>query len=295
MKPSGDPTMTEPVSPEVLQRYYRLGWERRWLSRLNRDGVPGDAGYKLRLRRTLDLVRAPGDRPFRVLDAGCGVGIYAVHLLRRFPHATLLGIDLSPLQLSAAADLAKQFHVSDRAEFQAMDLTSPTLEANLTGGWDVILIPEVLEHLPQPAPVLKTLRNRLAPGGQMIISVPQWTPDDPGEPWLYHRVLTGGPHFDNIESRDRTALPEGEVYTYYHRHYRVNEMEALVSEAGLEVRRRQTVFWQRPAKLTAWHWKMMDYLLRRTAWGWIDRGLQALGGSEWAHNLIWDCQVPGRL
>jgi 2-polyprenyl-3-methyl-5-hydroxy-6-metoxy-1,4-benzoquinol methylase len=286
--------MTEPVSAEILRRYYHIGWERRWLARLNEEGVPGDAGYKLRLRRTLDLVRPPFNRPFRVLDAGCGVGIYSIHLARRFPLAHVLGIDLSPLQVSAATDLAVKLDVSSRVTFKAMDLTSPNLAADCEGDWDVILIAEVLEHMPQPGPVLKALRSLAAPGAQVIISVPQWTPDDPGEPWIYHRVLTGGANMDNVESRDPATLPIGEMYTYYHRHYRPMEMQTLLTDAGLEVQRHKTVFWQRPARLQGAHWRACDYLLRRTAWGWLDRMLQALGGTEWAHNLLWDCRVPGK-
>lgn len=287
--------MSELISPEALQRYYHVGWERRWLSRLNKSGVPGDAGYKLRLRRTLDLVRPPFNRPFRVLDAGCGVGIYSIHLARRFPLAHVLGIDLSPLQVSAATDLAIKFDVSSRVQFKAGDLTSPSLGAGCEGDWDVILIAEVLEHVPQPGPVLKTLRSLAAPGAQVIISVPQWTPDDPGEPWIYHRVLAGENDLGNVESRDLSTLPPGEVYSYYHRHYRSAEMEALLSEAGFEIRRRQAVFWQRPAHLDGASWKALDYVLRRTAWAWVDSALQSLGGREWSQTLLWDCRLPGKL
>lgn len=286
---------TEPVSPEDLRRYYDVGWERRWLARLNTRGVPGDAGYKLRLKRTMDLVRSPRHEPFRILDAGCGVGIYAVHLARRFPRASVLGIDLSPVQIEAATDLAIQFHVSDRVSFRVGDLTSPNLDTEFEKGWDVILLAEILEHLLDPAPTLKRLRSLLAPDGQMIISVPQWTPEDPGEPWIHHRVLTGGPNMDNVESRDPATLPRGEMYTYYHRHYRPVEMQTFLTHAGLEVQRHEAVFWQRPARLHGVLWRTCDYFLRRTAWGWLDRMLQVLGGAEWAHNLLWDCRGPGKL
>src|SRR2546426_8245398 len=94
-----------------------------------------------------------------------------------------------------------------------------------------------------------------------------------------------------FESRDRTFLPPGEVYTYYHKQCRPTEMESLLTGAGLEIRRFRTVFWQRPVWLTGVGWRTLDYLLRRTAWRWLDRGLQALRGSECAHNLLWDCSV----
>ena len=285
--------MTEPISPELLRRFYAAGWERRWLAWLNDHGVPGDTGYRLRLERTLALMRVPPTRPFRVLDAGCGVGIYAVQAARRFPGSRVLWIDLSPAHVAAATELAVRWNVSGRVTFQVMDLTNPNLASSLEGGWDVILLAETLEHLLQPAPVLSHLQCLAAPGGQILVSVPQQTPDERGESWVYHRVLTGRPNLESVEARDPATLPAGEVYTYYHRHYRPAEMEALFTQVGLAIRGRHTVFWQRPAHLTAWPWKVLDDLIGRTAWSWLDRTAQALGGSAWAQTLLWECQVLG--
>jgi len=285
------PDLVPGVAPEVLRKYYEVGWERRWLAWLNDEGVPGDAGYKLRLKRTLDLVRPPRGGPFRMLDAGCGVGIYTVQCARRFPHATLFGVDMSGSQLEAAAALAKQFHVDTRVRFQVCDLTSRAFDQEVGGDWDVVLVAEVLEHLPDPLPVLKKIRDVTAPGGQVIISVPQLTPDEQEGAWVYHRVLTGKPDFDSVESMDRHALPPGEIFTYYHRHYRPDEMRRLLADAGLAVAGVGTVFWQRPRRCAAVWWRGMEYLVRRTAWTWLDHAMLGFTGSEWGHNLLWDCRV----
>lgn len=286
--------MTPPqVTPETLNKYYQVGWERRWLSWLNQEGLPGDAGYKLRLRRTLDwIARAPHDR-FRVLDAGCGVGIYTVQCARRFPHATCMGLDLSDSQVEAAASLANQFHVGDRIRFQTCDLTTTALESYEPHVWDVVIMTEVLEHLTDPSAVLRRIRNLVAPGGQVLISVPQYVPDDTDSGWIYHRVLSGGTNFDSVESMNPATLPKGEVYTYYHRHYRYDEMRKLLQEAGFEPRRFRTVFWQKPKERTGVVWSGLDYLVRRTAWKWLDAAMLGMTGSEWGHNLLWDCRVAG--
>lgn len=287
--------MMPQVSSDTLNKYYQIGWERRWLSWLNHEGLPGDAGYKLRLRRTLDwITRAPYDR-FRVLDAGCGVGIYTVQCARRFPYATCLGLDLSANQMEAAASLAKQFHVSNRIRFQMCDLTTTALESHEQQVWDVVILTEVLEHLPDPLPVLRRIRNLIAPGGQVLISVPQYTPDDTDSGWIYHRVLNGGAHLDAVESMDPATLPNGEVYTYYHRHYRYEEMQGLLQEAGFEPRRFRTVFWQKPKARAGVLWNGSDYLVRRTAWKWFDAAMLHLTGPEWGHNLLWDCRVAEGL
>ena len=286
--------MMQSVSSETLNKYYQVGWERRWLSWLNQEGLPGNAGYKLRLRRTRDLIaRTPHDR-FRLLDAGCRVGIYTVQCARRFPYATGLGLDLSASQMGAATALAKQFHVNDRLRFETCDLTTTALESYEQHAWDVVLVTEVLEHLTDPLPVLRRIRNLVAPGGQVLVSVPQYTPDTPDDTdhgWVYHRVLSGGTNFDAVESMDPAALPNGEIYTYYHRHYRYEEMLKLLQQAGLEPSRFRTVFWQKPKVHTGVLWSGLDYLVQRTAWKWLDAAMLRMTGPEWGHNLLWDCRV----
>ncbi|PVF93106.1 S-adenosyl-L-methionine-dependent methyltransferase [Serendipita vermifera] len=44
-----------------------------------------------------------GESP-RVLDAGCGTGMWAMDMARRFPHASVLGIDLSPPSFNPEID-----------------------------------------------------------------------------------------------------------------------------------------------------------------------------------------------
>ena len=49
-------------------------------------------------------------------------------------------------------------------------LGQPLPEAD--GSFDLVLLMDVLEHLPQPVPVIEELRRVLRPGGRLIISVP---------------------------------------------------------------------------------------------------------------------------
>jgi SAM-dependent methyltransferase len=46
-----------------------------------------------------ELHKAPiGKTPQRILDVGCGTGIWAIDAADKYPSAEVLGIDLSPLQ-----------------------------------------------------------------------------------------------------------------------------------------------------------------------------------------------------
>jgi len=105
----------------------------------------------------------------RVLDVGCATG----YLAERLAHAghEVVGIELDP----QAAEVARSrggFQVVTGSAAEAADL------AQVGGAFDAILCGDVLEHLADPERVLRALRERLAPGGVLIASLPNaahWT------------------------------------------------------------------------------------------------------------------------
>jgi SAM-dependent methyltransferase len=98
---------------------------------------------------------APRGRPRRVLEAGCGS---LSHLSLHGDHVT--GIDISVEQLARNSALAEKIHG---------DLESYPLPA---GAYDLVISWDVLEHLPAPERALENLAGALAPGGLMILAVP---------------------------------------------------------------------------------------------------------------------------
>ena len=99
----------------------------------------------------------------RVLDVGCATG-YLTRVL------TALGDTVSGVEYDAAAaaeaepDLAKLV-VGD---LETLDLVAEFGEA----AFDVVVFGDVLEHLRDPMPVLRRARRLLAPGGSVVLSVP---------------------------------------------------------------------------------------------------------------------------
>lgn len=99
------------------------------------------------------------------LDVGCGAGLLAEPLARLGARVT--GLDASPELIAAA-----------RAHSAAMgleiDYRAGELEA-LTGQFDLVTCMEVIEHVANPANFVRSLSNRLAPGGLLILSTPNQT------------------------------------------------------------------------------------------------------------------------
>jgi tRNA (uracil-5-)-methyltransferase TRM9 len=118
----------------------------------------------------------------RVLEVGCGDGKAARWLARQAAPALYLGVDgseglLERARQFSAADAQRQppptFHLGAEA-FVWADLTAPDWAAALPAlRFDRILAFAVLHHLPcyeTRARLVRDLAERLAPGGQLVMS-----------------------------------------------------------------------------------------------------------------------------
>jgi len=95
----------------------------------------------------------------RILDVGCGLGLY-VEQLRRFSDR-VYGIDLDEERVREGSDSVPNLVVAaaERPPF-------------LSGSFDVILLHEVLEHVEDDRLVVREADRVLAQGGRMIIFAP---------------------------------------------------------------------------------------------------------------------------
>jgi 2-polyprenyl-3-methyl-5-hydroxy-6-metoxy-1,4-benzoquinol methylase len=101
-----------------------------------------------------------------VLDVGCGPGIVARALAER--GCRVWGIEIDPRKAAVARASCVEVVEAD------LETVSPP---TLFGGqrFDAILCLDVLEHLRNPASTLTELRSMLAPGGTVLISIPNVT------------------------------------------------------------------------------------------------------------------------
>ncbi len=125
--------------------------------------------HRLALRRFFDRMAEELRRlgPRSLLEFGCGEGLLLAELKRRgvIP-ASVLGIDLRDDALAMASELHPEW------SFVQADL----LGWNPPGGsFDVVVASQVLEHLPEPGPILDRLVALSS--GHLILTVP-W------EPWF---------------------------------------------------------------------------------------------------------------
>jgi SAM-dependent methyltransferase len=99
----------------------------------------------------------------RLLDVGCGFGGFVALMRERGWDA--VGVDPSPAVVEAATRRGRPVRQG----------TLEDLGAN-RGGYDAVTMFYVLEHLADPMRALRTAWDLLAPGGTVLIRVPNTTP-----------------------------------------------------------------------------------------------------------------------
>ena len=100
----------------------------------------------------------------RVLEFGCATG-YMTRVLRDRLGATVVGVEVNAEAAALAADHAERVLVGDAEELD--------LEAELgRARFDAVLFADVLEHLRNPAALLRRVRPLVAEGGSVVASIP---------------------------------------------------------------------------------------------------------------------------
>ncbi len=101
----------------------------------------------------------------RVLDVGCGGGILADSMARK--GADVLGIDLATKALRVA-----QLHALEAGtqNVQYREISAEAMALEQPAGFDVVTCMEMLEHVPDPASVVRACATLVKPGGWVFFS-----------------------------------------------------------------------------------------------------------------------------
>ena len=105
-----------------------------------------------------------GDRPIRVLDVGCGTGVFASKIRQALPNAQVWGIDLVLGMLSKGAERWRR-HADGICPIQADSERLPFG----WGAFDVVTCANSFHHYPHQDRAVEEMRRVLKPGGRLML------------------------------------------------------------------------------------------------------------------------------
>jgi 2-polyprenyl-6-hydroxyphenyl methylase/3-demethylubiquinone-9 3-methyltransferase len=203
--------MTINADPQELAKFSDLA--HRWWDPTS-EFKPLHQINPLRLDWIERVLGADGVRARQVLDVGCGGGILAEAMARRGA-AHVLGIDLAVKPLKVA-----QLHALE-AGIGNIDYREVAIEAladERPATFDVVTCMEMLEHVPDPASVVRACATLVRPGGQLFFSTINRNPKS----FLF--AIVGAEHVLKL-------LPKGTHE--YAKFLRPSELARWCREAGL--------------------------------------------------------------
>ncbi|MGM3388154.1 bifunctional 2-polyprenyl-6-hydroxyphenol methylase/3-demethylubiquinol 3-O-methyltransferase UbiG [Stutzerimonas stutzeri] len=150
----------------------------------------------------------------KVLDVGCGGGILCEAMAQR--GADVTGIDMGEAPLAVA-----RLHLLESGlEVDYRQTTAEALAEECPSQFDVVTCLEMLEHVPDPASVIRACSAMVKPGGQVFFSTINRNPK------AYALAIIGAEYVLKL-------LPRG---THdYRKFIRPSELGAWSRDAGLEV------------------------------------------------------------
>ncbi|MET0627256.1 MAG: glycosyltransferase [Acidimicrobiia bacterium] len=227
-------------------------------------GVVDDGALDTAHRRILHWLARR--RPSRVLDLACGDGALAERL-------RMLGHDVT------GVDAHKQDGVAERVDrFVEGDLAAG-LPPEVGDGYDIVIAPDVLERVREPNELLDQCRDALAPGGRMIVSIPNF-----GH-W-YPRLRVVGGFFDY----DRRGILDAGHLRFFTR----ASFERLVRSSSLRVCRRDAVGTPRQVLQRGTAAPVAPGSAARVL-AWLDTTLVALRPTLFAYQFLYELERDPEL
>ena len=196
------------VDPAELAKFSELA--HRWWD-VNSEFRPLHQINPLRLDWIQTLEPLMGKQ---VLDVGCGGGILSDAMARAGAHVT--GIDLATKSLKVA-----QLHAleTQTPNVSYREVSAEALAADKPASFDVVTCMEMLEHVPDPASVVKACATLVKPGGWVFFSTLNRNPKS------FVFAILGAEYILNL-------LPKGTHE--YAKFIRPSELAGFCREAGLQ-------------------------------------------------------------
>jgi SAM-dependent methyltransferase len=130
-----------------------------------------------------------------VLEVGCAEGGVLKPFLEK--GCKCVGVDLANERIEFAKELLQEFEKNNQVTLLCQNIYEDEFIAKYQSSFDVIILKDVIEHVPEQSKFIQHLTRLLKPGGQIFFGFPPW-------------YMPFGGHQQICEGRLASKLP------YYH-------------------------------------------------------------------------------
>ncbi len=187
------------------------------------------------------------DSTTTVLEVGTAEGGVLVPFLDM--GCSCVGVDLAPERIDLAKGFLASYMQAGKVELMVKNIYDDDFLSGYKQQFDIIILKDVIEHVPGQLGFVTYLKNFLKPGGQIFFGFPPWYMPFGGHqqvcrnkwasklPW-YH-ILPTGIYRAILKAAGENEYTVKELIEIKETQITIEQFERIVKEAGLKVVKKQ--------------------------------------------------------
>ena len=193
-------------------------------------------------------------RPFRDRDRILEIGCAEAGVLKAFLEKDLFcfGIDLNANRIETAKRFHSESYAIGKIKFISKNVYDIEIEKDLEGHFDIIILKDVIEHIPHQEKFIPVLKTYLNSGGLIFFGFPPWQMPFGGHqqmcttkwlaklPWIhllpksiYKKLLVWGKQ-DELAIKEFIEIKETGIS--------IERFERIIEQSSLEIKKRVLFF-----------------------------------------------------
>jgi len=179
----------------------------------------------------------------RVLEVGTGEGGVLLPFIQK--GCSCVGVDLSALRIDIANDFLKDEVAANKVKFICQNIYEDSFFSQYGGYFDIIILKDVIEHVPEQEKFVPYLKKLLRADGQIFFGFPPWYMPFGGhqqvcrKKWLsvlpYYHVLPRFLYKAILKMGGEDDVVIGELMEIKDTRITIERFERIVKRSGLKV------------------------------------------------------------
>lgn len=183
----------------------------------------------------------------RVLEVGCAEGGVLKPFLDQ--GCECIGVDLAPARIEQAKEFLSEEVAKGKVRFICQNIYEDEFYTAYKGTFDIIILKDVIEHVPEQGKFIPYLAEFLAEGGQIFFGFPPWYMPFGGHQQVcenklasklpYYHILPRGIYKSILKAFGESEGNIQNLMEVWDTSITIGQFEKFVRQAGLSIKRKQ--------------------------------------------------------